>query len=224
MKCTHTHTFQPLEASGSWRTEGLRLPSNSKSSRCEKEAFVRGFSQIARGEGMKTKLWCEASFTFRESTMSTLALASLCLLYAALLYSTFTLLYSALLYSALLYSTLRCSTLLYSTLLCSTLLYYPILHDTTHSNWTQKSLLCTPHYTTHANWTQWSLFCDDVKVRNSEFPLPLINGHFQQPCQITREYLAAFSDCKITVVPLNCILRRSCNVVVQCPVQKHTGQ
>ena len=192
MKCTHTHTFQPLEASGSWRTEGLRRPSTSKSWRCEKEAFVRGFSQIARGEGMKTKLWCEASFKFQESTMWTLALAFSRLLYAALLYSTFNLLYSALLYSTLLCSALLCVALLYSTLLCSTLLYYPILHDTTHSNWTQRSLLCTPHYTTHANWTQWSLFCDDVKVRNSEFPLPVIYGHFQQPCQITRGYLAAF--------------------------------
>ena len=45
------------------------LPSNSKSWRCENNAFVRGFCQIPRVEYTKTKLSCEASFKFQRLKM-----------------------------------------------------------------------------------------------------------------------------------------------------------
>ena len=42
------------------------LPSNSTSSRCDNEAFVRCFFQIRRVQDVKTKLSCDASFKFQE--------------------------------------------------------------------------------------------------------------------------------------------------------------
>ena len=45
------------------------LPSNSTSSRCENDAFVRGFCHIPRVEDTKTKLSCDASVKFHELKM-----------------------------------------------------------------------------------------------------------------------------------------------------------
>ena len=41
-------------------------PSNSKSLRCENEAFVQCFLQIWKVEDVKFKLWCDASFKFEK--------------------------------------------------------------------------------------------------------------------------------------------------------------
>ena len=44
-------------------------PLNLKSGRCENAAFVRCLLEILRVEGVKTKLWCDASFKFVKLKM-----------------------------------------------------------------------------------------------------------------------------------------------------------
>ena len=111
------------------------LPWNSKSWRCESEAFVRcfieiprvedskrGLRQIPRVEDVKPKLSPLLSSTFLYSILcSTLLCSSL---------PCSALLCFALLYSTLLYATLPYSTLLYYTLLFSPLLYSKCQPDT----------------------------------------------------------------------------------------------
>ena len=65
--CKTSFQYQELKR---WkRSFGARLPSNSKSWRCETEALVRGVLPISRVEEVKAKLWCEASFQFQELKM-----------------------------------------------------------------------------------------------------------------------------------------------------------
>ena len=64
LSCEVSFKIQDLKM---WkRSFRARYPSNSRSWRCENEAFVRGFLQNPRFEDVKTKLSCEVSFEFQE--------------------------------------------------------------------------------------------------------------------------------------------------------------
>ena len=63
------HDFvHPLSRKNAFRA---RLPSNSKCTRYENEAFVRDFLHIPSVQGMKTKLSCETSFQFKLRDVQT---------------------------------------------------------------------------------------------------------------------------------------------------------
>ena len=129
------------------------LPSNSTSSRCENEAFVRDFLQI--------------------STLRCSPLLSSTLFYCALLFST--LLYSTILCSTLISSALRSSPLLsadllYSPLISSTVLCLVLWCCLAGANWTQWPFeLCFVmvmmfHRCQLDTMTFWVMFCDGDNV------------------------------------------------------------